>query len=223
MAGILVELMLSWIILWFFDKSSLLTLGIVPTQKHLLDLIFGLLASSMIGGLGFYLVVYVSKSSLEINPKFTISIFFDSLFWMLKSVLYEELIYRGALLYIAIKKLGINKACILSAIAFGIYHWFSYGAFGHIPQMMYIFILTGFAGALFAYSFAYTSSLWLPIGLHLGWNVITSIIFSHGVVGNQMFVSKGGEKIGVIWSTAYFIYQISALAIPTYFYLRRRK
>lgn len=178
MAGIFVELILSWVLLWFFDKSSPLALGIVPTQKRLFDLIFGLVISSLVAGFGLYMVVYISKSTIEINSNFTTSIFFDRLFWMLKSVLYEELIFRGALLYIAISKFGINKACILSSVAFGIYHWFTFGALGNIPQMTYVFIMTGIAGAVFAMSFAISKSMWLPIGLHLGWNVVSNIVFS---------------------------------------------
>ncbi|CAM4215305.1 CPBP family intramembrane glutamic endopeptidase [Aquirufa beregesia] len=197
-------------------------MGITPTLSRILDLIFGLVSSSIICGFGQYLVIYLSNSAVEFNPNFTLSTFISSLYWMLKSVLYEELIFRGALLYIAIKKLGIKKACMLSSVAFGIYHWFSYGALGNIPQMGYIFILTGFAGAFFAFSFAYSKSIWLPIGLHLGWNVISSIVFSQGALGAQMLLIHGGQKIGYIWSFVYFIYQISVLPIPIYFYLRNK-
>ncbi len=42
----------------------------------------------------------------------------------------------GEDLYIAIKKLGVTKACILSAICFGIYHWFSHEVIGNPVQMM---------------------------------------------------------------------------------------
>ncbi|TBH76334.1 CPBP family intramembrane glutamic endopeptidase [Aquirufa nivalisilvae] len=222
MAGIFVELILSWVLLWFFDKSSPLALGIVPTQKRLFDLIFGLVISSLVAGFGLYMVVYISKSTIEINSNFTASIFFDRLFWMLKSVLYEELIFRGALLYIAISKFGIKKACILSSVAFGIYHWFTFGALGNIPQMTYVFIMTGIAGAVFAMSFAFSKSMWLPIGLHLGWNVVSNIVFSQGQAENQWLLSHGGQKIGDMWSFIYFMYQISILPIPVYLYVKLR-
>ncbi|NNK76373.1 MAG: CPBP family intramembrane metalloprotease, partial [Maribacter sp.] len=79
--------------------------------------------------------------------------------------MFEELIFRGAILYILIKKIGVNWACIISAIAFGIYHWFSYQMFGRgmIP-MIYVFLLTGAAGWMFAYAFARTRSIYAPLG-----------------------------------------------------------
>jgi membrane protease YdiL (CAAX protease family) len=142
---------------------------------------------------------------------------------MLKSVLGEELLFRGALLYIGIKKLGLKNACILSSIIFGIYHWFSYGILGDFPQMIYIFFLTGIGGLLFAYSFALTKSIYLPVGLHLGWNLINVVIFSNGPLGKQMLLYSGGQQLDGLWTTIFFIYQITVLPFVTYLYLWRQK
>ncbi|MCZ2473160.1 CPBP family intramembrane glutamic endopeptidase [Aquirufa ecclesiirivi] len=221
MAGLFVELLLSWILLWFFDKSHLNALGILPSSQRFFDLIFGLICSFLVAGFGLYMVVYISKSSMGINPNFTSSHFFDRLLWMFNSVVYEELIFRGALLYIAISKLGIYKACLISSVAFGIYHWFTFGAWGNILQMAYVFILTGFAGAIFAFSFAYTRSMWLAIGLHLGWNVVSNIVFSQGQSEDQLLIIRGGQKIGNMWSWVYFLYQIAILPIPVFYYLKQ--
>jgi membrane protease YdiL (CAAX protease family) len=218
-----IELVVSWILLWLFNKSNLLVLGLKPTKKRISDFAFGLLSSSILCGLCFYLVAKISNSKLDLNSNFTVKTFFNSSFWMLKSVLYEEFLFRGALLYIGIKKIGFKNACILSSVVFGIYHWFSYGIFGNIPQMIYIFILTGIGGLLFAFSYARTKSMWLPIGLHLGWNLISVVIFSQGPLGNQMLISSGGQGIVGIWYTIFFIYQITILPLVTYLYLRVQK
>lgn len=160
---------------------------------------------------------------MTLNPDFTVITFVSSSFWMLKSVLGEELLFRGALLYIAIKKLGLKKGCILSSVCFGIYHWFSYGIVGDFSQMIYIFILTGIGGLLFAYSFALTKSIYLPVGLHLGWNLVNVVIFSGGPLGKQMFMYSGGHQLDGLWTTIFFIYQITFLPFVTYLYLRRQK
>jgi membrane protease YdiL (CAAX protease family) len=89
--------------------------------------------------------------------------------------------------------------------------------------MIYIFILTGIGGLLFAFSYARTKSMWLPIGLHLGWNLISVVIFSQGPLGNQMLISSGGQGIVGIWYTIFFIYQITILPLVTYLYLRVQK
>jgi uncharacterized protein len=225
MIGLAIELVISWILLWLFNKSNLLALGLKPTKKRIWDFTFGFISSSILCGIILCLIAKIVNSKLDFNPNFTFKTFLDSTFWMLKSVLGEEFLFRGALLYIGIKKLGLKNACILSSIVFGVYHWFSYGIFGNAPQMIYIFILTGIGGLLFAFSYAFTKSMWLPIGLHLGWNLTSVVIFSQGPLGKQMLISSGGNghMLGGIWSIVFFIFQIAILPFVTYLYLRGQK
>ena len=223
MVILIVELLVSGILLWLYDKSNLLVLGFKPTKPRIIDFTFGFGISAAICTLCLYLIAIVTKTSVTLNPDFTIITLLNSSFWMLKSVLGEELLFRGALLFIGIKKLGLKNACILSSIAFGIYHWFSYGILGNFPQMIYIFFLTGLGGLLFAYSFALTKSVYLPVGLHLGWNLIAVVIFSGGQLGKQMLVYSGGQQLDGLWTTIFFIYQITVLPFATYLYLRRKK
>jgi hypothetical protein len=134
-------------------------------------------------------------------------------------VLYEELIFRGALLYILIKKLGVKTACLTSAIGFGVYHWFTSGAMGNPLQMTFVFVMTGIWGAMFAMAFARTKSLYLPIGLHFGWNFISTVIFSQGPLGIQLLNGSGGQKLGGALSVIVFLFQLSAVPLITYWYL----
>ncbi len=140
--------------------------------------------------------------------------------WNIKSVLFEELIFRGALLFIVIRKIGEVKACFLSAVCFGIYHWFSFGAFGNPVQMVFIFFMTGIAGLAFAFAFAKTKSLYFPIGLHLGWNLCTNILFSNGPMGQQLFIRENKNKQDGVLSLAIFLFQVAALPLITYGYLK---
>jgi hypothetical protein len=89
--------------------------------------------------------------------------------------------------------------------------------------MIYIFFITGAGGLLFAYSFSLTKSMYLPIGLHLGWNLIHVVIFSGGPLGKQMLLFSNGQSLDGLWTTIFFIYQIAALPLVTYLYLRRKK
>jgi membrane protease YdiL (CAAX protease family) len=134
-------------------------------------------------------------------------------------VLYEELIFRGALLYILIKKLGVKAACILSAIGFGIYHWFTSGAMGNPWQMIFIFLMTGIWGVMFAVAFAKTRSLYLPVGLHFGWNFVNIVIFSQGPLGKQFLIGNGTEKLGGVLSVIVFLFQLFAVPLLMYWYV----
>ena len=222
MAIIIVELIISGILLWLFDKSNLLILGFMPTKKRMIDFFFGFFVSAILCVIFGYLIILINKPTLTLNPKFALITFFNSSFWMLKSVLGEELLFRGALLYIGIKKIGLKNACLFSSIIFGIYHWFSYGIFGEFSQMFYIFFLTGISGLLFAFSFAITKSIFLPVGLHFGWNLVSAVVFSGGPLGKQMFIFSGGQQLDTFWTTIFFIFQITILPFATYLYLNKQ-
>jgi hypothetical protein len=54
--------------------------------------------------------------------------------------------------------------------------------------MIFISLITAAAGWMDAYAFLKTHSLCLPIGLHLGWNCVDSILFSGGSIGNHLLI-----------------------------------
>ena len=145
----------------------------------------------------------------------------ESTWWAFISVLYEELIFRGALLYIAIKKLGVTKACILSAVCFGCYHWFTFNVLGN-PFMMFItFLMTAIVGLSWAFAFAKTYSLYLPIGLHFGWNFFIMVVFSNGSSGQAIFVRTNENHLQGLLSWLVFIFQVFALPLLTFLYLNQ--
>lgn len=128
-----------------------------------------------------------AQQQWELNPKLSVNRVLAGIWWNIKSVLFEELIFRGVLFYILIKKLGATNAIIISAIAFGIYHWFSQGSLGNPVQMAVTFLITGTMGLVYAYAYSKTFSLFYPIAIHLGWNLTSSVIFSNGNIGDQLF------------------------------------
>ena len=54
--------------------------------------------------------------------------------------------------------------------------------------MIFVFIITGLMGATWAYAFAKTKSMALPIGFHLGWNFTFNAIFSKGFISIPVFM-----------------------------------
>jgi len=223
MIGILAALVASWLLLWLYNRKDLAVLGLAPSKKRVRDLLVGLLVSAIFCAADFLSIAVITQTRLTLNNQFTTITFFVSLWWTLKSVLFEEFIFRGALLYIAIQKLGIRLACIISAVAFGIYHWFSYEVFGDPIKMILIFITTGIGGLMFAYAFASTKSLYLPIGLHFGWNLVTIVVFSQGPLGQQLLTITNGQKLPAVLSILFFLFQVLALPLFTYWYVRRQR
>tara|TARA_R110000796_G_scaffold252642_2_gene390032 strand:+ start:35109 stop:35786 length:678 start_codon:yes stop_codon:yes gene_type:complete len=199
MLGILIILLVSWLMLFLFEKKGLLALGFTPFGLRLKQFGLGFLVSAVICTMVTLALARLKSETWLLSDQFSFTLLLDSVWYDLKSVFTEELIYRGALLYILIKKLGSKKGGLISAIAFGVYHWFSFGAFGNVVPMIYIFLLTGLMGLVWAYAFAKTKSIMLPFGLHLGWNVINNGLFSKGPLGEIALVATGGfEPEGAI-------------------------
>ena len=195
MIGILVAFSISWLLLFLIEKKNLLALGFLPILTRLKQFLIGFIITAILCVIAQYFESYIKSSDWVLNENISIRTFFDSFFWDFKSVLTEELIFRGALLYILIQKLGSKKAILISAIAFGIYHWFSYGILGNVLAMIFVFIATGLMGYAWAWAFSKTKSIMLPFGLHLGWNFVHNTIFSKGPLGELVLVSTGGIEL----------------------------
>ena len=218
MLGLVIIIFLSIVLLKAF-RINLNQLGLKPTLPRLKSFSFGFFISALVSGLYYYLIIEIFNYSIEINLSYSISDFIQGIWWTLRSVLYEEFLFRGALLIIAIKFLGKHRACLLSSIVFGVYHWFSYAVFGSFLAMLNTFLITFIGGLMFAYAYSETRSLYLPIALHFGWNLITIIIFSEGPLGDQYLISSGGEPMGYLYF-AFLLYQILVLPGLTFFYLK---
>ena len=188
MLGILVQLAISWLIIWVYKKGNLSCLGLKPTKKRLVSFALFFLISAACSAFGFLLQMLIAKQSWVLNPNLNAGLILEGIGFTLKSVLFEELIFRGVLLYILIKKLGPARAIIISGVAFGIYHWFSHELWGNPSQMAIEFFITGTMGLVLAYGYSKTFSLYVPVGIHLGWNIIQMVVFSGNTIGQQLFV-----------------------------------
>ena len=188
MLGIAVQLALSWLILWLVEKKNLSVLGLYPTSSRMKALLILFVAASVCSLFETGLRMQFFKERYQLNPLFNYKMLLEGFRWNLISVLYEELIFRGALLYILMKRWGPKPGMLLSAITFGIYHWFSYNLFGNVPGMIYTFIITGCMGWVLAFAYVKTKSMYMAIAFHLGWNFTSGFIFSRGSAGSGVYV-----------------------------------
>src|SRR5690349_8930530 len=122
MLGNIVELAVSWVLLWLIEKKHLSALGLVPNKIRMYQFVLLFVVTGICCTSGYLLRMYYGEK-WAINPTITFSQILDAFWWNVNSVLYEELIFRGAILYILIKRLGAGWGIALSSIAFGIYHW----------------------------------------------------------------------------------------------------
>ena len=214
MIGLFVVFLLSWLMLRFVAREPITVLGITPSKRRLKEFLIGAAFMAGVGVLNFLWQAHVKQIDYQLNPDYSFGKMLGGAFWVLKAVVLEELVFRGALLYLLIRWIGPIKACLLSSVVFGVYHWFSYEVFGARPILMaYIFLLTGAGGWMFAYAFAKTRSLYAPTGLHLGWNLVVAVVFSAGPIGNQLLLPHGEEATYSEWYTLVF-FVLQAVVAP---------
>lgn len=218
MLAISIILLISWGILRL-SGDSFRVLGLYPAGLRSAQIFIGFVPAAILASIYYFITIKVLDAEVVLNESYSLLNFLSGSWWTLRSVLFEELIFRGALLFLAIKYLGKFKGILISSIAFGIFHWFSYNILGDTIQMIYVFSITGIGGLMFAYAYAETRSLYLPIGLHFGWNLITITIFSQGPLGEQLLVSSTENVREGWWNLFFFLYQVILLPGITFIYL----
>lgn len=206
MIGVLIQLAVSFVVLYFSDHRGLEALGVLPSKKRLIDFSIFFSASVIACSTGFILRIILAKENWGLNPLFDLTLLADGIWWNVKSVLFEELIFRGALLVLMVKWVGKNIAILLSAISFGIYHWFSLEVFGNPWMMFQIFISSALIGIVWAWAFVKSTSIYSVIAMHLGWNFTQNFIFSSGPIGKGVWILlEPSPKITVSYFTYFLV------------------
>jgi membrane protease YdiL (CAAX protease family) len=92
----------------------------------------------------------------------------------------EELIFRGIVFRIVEGRVGTGLALALTSLLFGLSHLFN----PHATLWSTIAIAIQ-AGGMLGAAYAATRTLWVPIGVHFGWNFAESAIFGTDVSGTS--------------------------------------
>ncbi len=193
MLGLLVIIIVSWGLLYLVLNKNIKAIGIVPTTKRAIQFIIGLVFVIIITLLNIYIETIVLDIDWKLQSSINYQVILDAFVYHLKSALTEDLVFRGAILYILIDKLGVNLGLLISAFCFGVYHVFSYGMTeARIIPILYVILITGFTGYVWAYTFHKTKSIMLGLGFHLGINLVNTFFFDSQPYGELMFkaVSK---------------------------------
>ena len=160
------------------------------------------LALGMIGGIGSALVVLIAPilvRAAELEPVPDSRTKWGSLLLVTVVLLFgavgEEMLFRGYGFQILMNALGPYATILPVSVLFGLAHSQNQnvGALGIVNTILW--------GVLLGYAFLRSGDLWLPIGLHFGWNWTLPLLgqnlsgFTMGVTGYAMH-----WKTGVLWS-----------------------
>ncbi|WP_174534188.1 CPBP family intramembrane glutamic endopeptidase [Micromonospora chalcea] len=109
--------------------------------------------------------------------------------FMAAAAVTEELMFRGLLFRLIEERLGTWLSLLLTGVLFGLMHLVNPDA-----SLWGATAIAIEAGFMLAACYAATRNLWVPIGLHFGWNFAAGGIFSVVVSGN-------GESEGLLDAT----------------------
>jgi len=132
---------------------------------------------------------------------------------LLVGAMQEEVVFRGYPFQRLVEAGGSRWGPVLGiavlSLLFGLVHW------GNPSRTVFSTANTVLIGAVLAVAYLRTLSLWLPIGIHFGWNFTLGVVFGLPVSGLTNFaVVVQGRAQGPRWLTG-GDYGIEASAVAT--------
>ena len=165
------------------DKRSFTSLGFKVNKQAGIDLLAGIAIPFLL-----FLLIYIIEYSMgwlkfdsfawqTDSPALVISQTTRYFVWFIFVAWNEELVYRGYIMQSLASGLNLTLGILISSIYFGIEHLSNPNSNG--MAVAGIFLI----GLFFAYAYVRAGQLWLPIGLHIGWNFFESAVFGFPVSG----------------------------------------
>jgi membrane protease YdiL (CAAX protease family) len=188
MLGVLLLIVLSSVIAFLMYGKQWDVLGILPSRKRMLYFFISILLVAVLCFSTIWIDSAIRLIRWEIKMPVDFFLLGAAARYYFIAALTEELVFRGFLLYVLTKAVNAKTARIFSALCFGFYHWFSYEMFGAgIVPMMYIFIITGLAGYVWAGAFIKSGTIWLALGMHFSWNLTQSLFKGKEPYGSLLY------------------------------------
>jgi membrane protease YdiL (CAAX protease family) len=180
-----------------YERGQLSALGLGWSQVSSREFLLGLGSGAAGACLVLLLPVVAGAASFEKVPAsehIWASLAFIGLV-LLFGAFGEEMLFHGYAFQLLIRRLGAFATIFPAAVIFGLAHMAN-------PHSNLLGIgNTILWGVLFGYAYLRTGALWLPIGLHFGWNVALPLFganlsgFTMGVTGYALH-----WKAGNLWS-----------------------
>jgi len=181
----------------FFTHLRLVDLGMAWHRASMENVGFGILGGAAAASLVLVPALIAGDARISATPQdqpsFGVMVFVVSLLAL--GAMGEELMMRGYGFQILLANLGAWATIIPCGVVFALLHTANPNA-----TRLGIANTAGF-GILFGYAFVRSRDLWLPAGLHFGWN-ITLPLFGVNVSGLRMKMT-GHEMVwtaGNLWS-----------------------
>ena len=180
-----------------FERSHLTEIGLLWNRDSIRNLLVGLA-----GGTGAACVVLALpvvfrlaefQAAPDADPHVRIVLFVTAI--LMFGAIGEEMLFRGYAFQILVANLGPYATVLPAGILFGLAHS------NNLNISVLGLVNTSAWGVLLGYAFLRSGDLWLPIGLHMGWNWALPL-FGVNLSGFTMRMTGYvlHWKIGALWS-----------------------
>jgi len=180
-----------------FDRRPLVDIGLRFVPASALHWILGVLLGGGAGALLLLAPLLAGTGHLVLKPNAVFT--WPSLVFYLITILFaaagEEMIFRGYAFQFVIEKVGPFASVLPVGVIFGLVHTSN-------PHASLIGVLnTILWGILLGYAFLRSHDLWLPIGMHFGWNSVLPL-FGANLSGLTIEVTRYFYKwdLSSLWS-----------------------
>jgi uncharacterized protein len=189
--------LVNWVSLRIYEHLTLFDLGLWWNHASAHNLLLGLAAGAgaaclVLGPPLAVGVAHMAPTPAE-HPSFAAVVFATAM--LAAGAMGEELLFRGYGFQIMLAEIGPFATILPVSVLFALLH-------GSNPNANWYGIAnTAGFGVVFGYAFFRSRDLWLPIGLHFGWNV-TLPLFGVNLSGLRMNVtgSEMSWTAGNLWS-----------------------
>ena len=230
----LLILLLAWFsaLLLFADRidaNPLQALGL-GRKRALSDSLFGMLVGAGCICAGVALIAALGGVSFSMRTnRHTAALLLVEVFILATGAMAEELMFRGYPFQRILEGAGPAVAIAVLSVFFGIAH--RWNPHARDAALLSLFN-TIFVGVLLAFAYLRVRNLWLPWGVHFGWNAALGVLFGLPVSGlNDFSVVVHGKATGPVSLTGGPYGIEGGLAgtlailvgfVPLYWFTRRR-
>ena len=209
-------------VLRIYERGQLVDIGLGWTNASRRNLGLGFLGGAVAGIL--VILVPILLRAADIGPAKGTRFEWPSLLFvtivLLFGVVGEEMLFRGYGFQVLVKAIGPFATILPMSVLFGLAHT------QNLHFTWLALLNTVLWGVILGYAFVVSGDLWLPIGLHFGWNLVLPLLganlsgFTMNVTGYSIHWNIGAPWTGGDygpeggWLT-------TAVAVALFFYLRK--
>jgi membrane protease YdiL (CAAX protease family) len=168
-----------------FDRRPFTDIGLQTGRPSALNFVLGILFGGGAAALMLLAPLLAGTGHLVLRPNSTFAwpslLFFFAALWFAAAG--EEMIFRGYAFQLLIEKMGPYATVLPVGVIFGLTHMSN-------PYSSPLAVLnTILWGILLGYAFLRSHDLWLPLGLHFGWNAVLPL-FGVNLSGLTIEISR---------------------------------